>query len=59
LYSTPQITINEVEKTIKISKNSSNLLIKDLVKIGVLKEITKNKRNKIFSFYEYLQLFNQ
>ena len=59
LYLTPQITINEVEKTIKISKNSSNLLIKDLVKIGVLKEITKNKRNKIFSFYEYLQLFNQ
>ena len=59
LYSTPQVTIAEVENTLKISKNSSNLLIKDLVKIGVLKEITKNKRNKIFSFYHYLELFSK
>jgi Fic family protein len=58
LYSKPQVTINEVEGILKISKNSSNLLVKDLSKIGILKEITNNKRNQIFSFDEYLQLFS-
>jgi len=58
LYSKPQITINQVENILNISKNSSALLIKTLVEVGILKEITNNKRNQIFSFYEYLQLFS-
>jgi Fic family protein len=58
LYSSPKITANQVENVLQISKNSATLLIKDLVKIGVLKEITNNKRNRIFSFQEYLQLFS-
>jgi len=58
LYSKPKISINQVENLLKISKNSSNLLVKDLVKMGILKEITNNKRNQIFSFSQYLELFS-
>lgn len=58
LYSKPTITVAQIAQNLKISTNSANLLTKDLVELEILKEITNNKRNRIFKFYPYLELFS-
>jgi Fic family protein len=58
LYSKPTTTVAQIAQSLKISTNSANLLVKDLVALEILKEITNNKRNRIFKFYPYLQLFS-
>lgn len=57
LYSNPVVNGSDVEKLLSISKTAANSLIKDLVKLNILQEKTKFKRNRIFYFEEYLYLF--
>ncbi len=57
LFTTPIININTVVDLTKTSKTASGDLVKDLIKIGILKEINDVKRNRLFSFEEYVNLF--
>lgn len=59
LYSNPVVTSLAVEKTLNISRTASNAMIKDLERLQILKEKTKFKRNRIFYFEEYLNLFEK
>jgi len=36
---------------------TANALIHDFVKLGILRETTGGKRNRVFTFHEYLGLF--
>jgi len=57
LYFQPIITIEFVEKTIQLSYPNANTLVKDLCNLGLLKEITGQKRNRAFAYDPYLTVF--
>jgi len=44
---------------LKVTKQTANTLIKDFDNLGILKEQTGYKRNRIFVFEEYLRLFER
>jgi Fic family protein len=57
LYSEPVISAKTVEKNLNITHPPANNLIRDFQRIGILKEITGFKRNRLFVFSSYLDLF--
>lgn len=57
LYSKPTIDVKFVEKELSISTATANSLVKEFVKMGILKEITGYSRNRLFTFRDYLALF--
>jgi len=57
LYRYPAVSVNEVMKLQNINKNPARDLIAALVDIGVLEEITGYRRNRIFMFKQYLDIF--
>lgn len=59
LYKKPVVTALDVEEDLKISKPTSNAILKNFQQIGILKEQTGYKRNRIFIFEEYLRLFEE
>lgn len=59
LYSEPIMSAKTVGQKLDITHPAANLLIRDFQKIGILKEITGFKRNRLFVFQEYLDLFEK
>jgi Fic family protein len=57
LYRQPILEASDVAGTLQINTSTANRLIDDFVKLEILKEITGHKRNRIFTFDAYLQLF--
>ncbi len=57
LYKTPIITVADVGSALQVTIKTANLLIGDLIRLGILHEITGNRRNRVFAFKEYLGLF--
>ena len=59
LYSQPIITSKTVGQRLNITHPAANQLIKNFQNEGILKEITGFKRNRLFVFTEYLDLFGK
>jgi Fic family protein len=59
LFSNPIIQADEVATLVGISLVSSYKLIDDFMRLGILKEQTGYKRNRVFVFRQYLDLFEQ
>ena len=57
LYSHPIITSTEIAEKLEISQTTADRLIALLVKNKVLDELTGQRRNRVFFFKEYYQLF--
>jgi Fic family protein len=57
LYGKPVIDSQETAKKLSINPSTAIRLIEDFIRLGILREITGNKRNRIFIFDEYLRLF--
>ncbi len=57
LYSKPIVDSQEVSMGFSINPSTALRLIDDFVKLGILVEITGYKRNRVFAFENYLQLF--
>jgi Fic family protein len=57
LYRNPYITIKQASKITSIEITNATKLIMKFVDIGILKEITGNKRNRVFSYEDYIRLF--
>lgn len=57
LYKHPILTANIVSKMLKIIKPTANILIKELEKCSIVKEITGKQRNKVYVFEKYLKIF--
>lgn len=57
LYRKPIVTVNDVMIELKVTKQTANTLIRDFENLGILKEQTGFKRNRIFIFEAYLGLF--
>jgi Fic family protein len=54
----PFIQISQVESTCNLSSASAGALVQRFVEEGVLKEYTGMKRNHVFAFSKYFNLFN-
>ena len=59
LFNQPVITSQEAAKVINKSIPTANTLIGDFVKMEILKEKTGYQRNRVFSFVEYIKLFEK
>lgn len=59
LYSGPIMSAKTIGQILNITHPAANRLIKDLQDLGILKELTGFKRNRLFMFHEYLELFEK
>ena len=57
LYGQPIVDVKWVTETLGIATNTAAALIADMVSSGVLVEVTGQRRNRMFIFEDYLQLF--
>lgn len=59
LYLRPRISVQAVMEATKLTYANANKPIKDLCNLGLLKELTGQKRNRRFSYEPYLSLFEE
>ncbi|HEU4711615.1 MAG TPA: Fic family protein [Pyrinomonadaceae bacterium] len=59
LYSQPIMNARQMSERIGITYASASTLAKTFEEIGIVKEITGFKRNRLFLFEEYLHLFSR
>ncbi len=57
LFERPLITVNTARERLNISFPAANGMIGELSKIGLLSEVTGGRRNRMFRFDPYLDLF--
>jgi len=57
LYRKPLVSAADLETALSISTPTANALIRDLQKLGILKEITGQQRGRAYAFDSYLRLF--
>jgi Fic family protein len=57
LYSQPIVALQDVIDELKVTKPTANAIITDFVNLEILKETTGKKRNRIYTFEKYLNLF--
>ncbi len=57
LFHTPTLTVKGVERITGLKNPNALFLISKMIKLGVLKEITGKKRNKVFRYQNYVNLF--
>jgi len=57
LYSKPITDSREISTLLSVSPSTANRLIEDFIRLGILKESTGYRRNRIFIFEKYLTLF--
>jgi Fic family protein len=58
LYSQPIVNAKQISERLAITYASASTLAKSFEEIGIFKEITGFKRNRLFLFAEYLDLFS-
>lgn len=56
LYRQPMITAAHLEKAMNISQPTANALIKDLIKLNILHEVTGAQRHRLYVYETYLNL---
>ena len=59
LFVKPYVTIQEISDSFHISFPRAQTLIMQFVNIGILKEITGKKRDRCFSYWEYLDCLSE
>ena len=59
LYGAPVTNIKMVTDLIKAQTNTAAALIDDFVKLGILREFTGQKRDRLFIFEDYVRLFKR
>ena len=58
LYSQPVMNANEIAMQLGITHQSASSLVRSFEKLNILREITGRKKDRLFVFSEYLQLFD-
>lgn len=59
LYRHPLITAGDIVINLDVSVPTANDLINSFVELGILREITGLRRNRIYEFSEYIELFRR
>ena len=58
LYRNPRVDAADVCRILGVTPKTANELIQDFVRLSVLVEVTGGRRNRVFSFKEYMSLFS-
>jgi Fic family protein len=59
LYSQPIVNLKQISSYLEITHPSAAALVRDFQNAGILKEITGFKRNRLFVFEDYINLFKK
>jgi|GEM_PF-1683132 len=59
LYGQPMVTATDLQKRMNISQPTANALLKDLIKLGILREVTGAPRHRLYIFEDYLEIFTR
>lgn len=59
LYAQPVVDVKAITSFLSTTTNTAASLISDLVEHGVLVEMTGQRRNRLFLFHDYLELFRK
>jgi len=59
LYQIPITDSREVSELLKVSPSTANRLIKELIELNILYELTGYKRNRKYMFTEYFRIFHK
>ena len=59
LFSTPVVNVRDVMKISGLSQPSANALVSTLMRLEILSELTGHRRNRMFGFQKYLNLFQE
>lgn len=57
LYTKPIVDTNEIAEALGVNISTAHRLVQDFEKLGIFKEQTGYKRNRVFIFEDYLKLF--
>jgi len=57
LYSQPVMSANDIANKLVITHQSASSLIRSFEEMGILREVTGRKKDRLFVFSEYLSLF--
>jgi len=57
LYEHPAVRVHQVIELLNIQFNPASNLITSLIDMGILKEITVKRRNRVFLFEPYFKIF--
>lgn len=58
LYEEPAITIRKAARMLEIEQSTASRLVSSLVEMGILREMTGYRRNRIFLFSRYVAIFS-
>ncbi|CAC9992003.1 Fic domain protein, Pden_3305 type [uncultured Gammaproteobacteria bacterium] len=59
LFQMPYIRVEDVREQLEVSSATAKNIVDDLVRVEILEELTKNKRNRLFAFKPYLNLLKK
>jgi len=59
LMEQPVVRVKEVEDVLKISYSKANNLIAEMEHLGIMKQITKGKRNRKFIYNDYVNILSE
>jgi len=59
LFSTPYVSVSDVQHIIGLSYSNANSLVGQLCGLGILEEITGRRRYRMFRYKPYLDLFKE
>jgi Fic family protein len=57
LYQKPVLSAADLAESLGFSSPATNVLIKELIRLNILKEITGQQRSRVYAFERYLELF--
>lgn len=57
LFRNPMIRIKDVERIVNVKNPNALALVSKFVDLGIVRELTGHKRNRVFSFADYIALF--
>lgn len=57
LFGSPIISVNDVAETLKVTYSAANMLVNRFIENGILEEATGNRRNRLFRYSQYIDLF--
>ena len=57
MFRSPYLNVKLVQTLLDISQPAANALVAKMETLGILRETTGQRRNRVFKFGEYLSLF--
>ncbi|MDP9343548.1 MAG: Fic family protein [Actinomycetota bacterium] len=57
LFRQPVVSVKLVQELLQVSQPTAAALLRELAEVGLLREVTGRRRNRLFAYREYLDLF--